>query len=82
LSPIFYIKLGFPAAIVMVEKLCQEGFYTNCASFPAVSLKNSGVRFTVTRHLSFKDIQSLVEAIARNLKEVLSAKSVATISPP
>jgi 7-keto-8-aminopelargonate synthetase-like enzyme len=72
LSPIFYIKLGFPAAIVMVEKLCQEGFYTNCASFPAVSLKSSGIRFTVTLHLSFKDIQSLVEAIARNLKEVLS----------
>jgi 7-keto-8-aminopelargonate synthetase-like enzyme len=75
ISPIFYIQFGSPSTmLIMVEKLFQEGFYVNSASFPAVALKNSGIRFTITRHLSFKDIQNLIEAIARNFREVLSTQ--------
>ncbi|MFA6994718.1 MAG: aminotransferase class I/II-fold pyridoxal phosphate-dependent enzyme [Candidatus Paceibacterota bacterium] len=74
-SPIFYIKLGHPeVAAYMVESLMNEGFYTNYAVYPAVSRRKSGVRFTVTRHLSAEDIHGLVEAIARNLPLVLKAR--------
>ncbi|MDD5410482.1 MAG: aminotransferase class I/II-fold pyridoxal phosphate-dependent enzyme [Methylobacter sp.] len=74
-SPIFYIKLGHPqVAAYMVERLMNEGFYTNYAVYPAVSRRKSGVRFTVTRHLSAEDIHALVEAIACNLPLVQKAR--------
>jgi 7-keto-8-aminopelargonate synthetase-like enzyme len=74
-SPIFYIKLGLPdVAGSMAKHLLDDGFYTNHAVYPAVSRRKSGIRFTLTRHLSAEDIQSLVEAIARNLPKVLDAK--------
>lgn len=75
-SPIFYIKLGHPdVAANMVERLMNEGFYTNHAVYPAVSRRKSGVRFTLTRHLSAEDIYGLVEAITRNLPLVLETRS-------
>jgi 7-keto-8-aminopelargonate synthetase-like enzyme len=76
-SPIFYIKLGLShIAGNMAKHLLNEGFYTNHAAYPAVSRRKSGIRFTLTRHLSFEDIHSLVEAIARNLPKVLKTKSI------
>lgn len=75
-SPIFYIKLGLPhIAGDMAKYLLDEGFYTNHAVYPAVSRRKSGIRFTLTRHLSAEDIHSLIEAIARNLPRVLGTKS-------
>jgi 7-keto-8-aminopelargonate synthetase-like enzyme len=71
-SPIFYLKLGLPhIAGHMAERLLSEGFYTNHAVYPAVSRRNSGIRFTLTRHHSEEDIYALVNTIARNLPHVL-----------
>ena len=67
-SPIFYIKVGHPyIAGDMAKYLLDQGFYTNHAVYPAVSRRKSGIRFTLTRHLSFEDIHSLIETIARIL---------------
>ncbi|MGZ5077267.1 MAG: aminotransferase class I/II-fold pyridoxal phosphate-dependent enzyme [Methylobacter sp.] len=75
-SPIFYIKLGLPhIAGDMVKKLLNDGFYTNHAAYPAVSRRKSGIRFTLTRHLSFDDIHNLIKAIAGNLPKKLATKS-------
>ncbi|MGZ4968908.1 MAG: aminotransferase class I/II-fold pyridoxal phosphate-dependent enzyme [Methylobacter sp.] len=76
-SPIFYLKLGLShIASNMAKHLLDEGFYTKHAAYPAVSRRKSGIRFTLTRHLSFDDIHNLVEAIARNLPKVLKTKSI------
>jgi len=70
-SPIFYVKLGLPeVAGEMAKYLLDDGFYTNHAAYPAVSRRKSGIRFTLTRHLSAEDIRGLIEAIARNLPKV------------
>ncbi|WP_036251697.1 aminotransferase class I/II-fold pyridoxal phosphate-dependent enzyme [Methylobacter sp. BBA5.1] len=75
-SPIFYIKFGHPhIAAHMVKRLQDEGFYTNHAVYPAVSLRKSGIRFTLTRHLSAEDIHHFVKAVARNLPQVLEKRS-------
>ena len=74
-SPIFYIKLGLPeVAGDMVKYLLDDGFYTNQAVYPAVSRRKSGIRFTLTRHLSAEDIHGLVEAIARHLPKIQKTK--------
>lgn len=77
-SPIFYIKLGLPhVAGQMAERLLHEGFYTNHAVYPAVSRRQSGIRFTLTRHHTAQDIRALVEAIARNLPLVVEKRAKA-----
>jgi len=84
-SPIFYIKIGHPyLAGDMAKYLLDEGFYTNHAVYPAVSRRKSGIRFTITRHLSFEDIYGLVSAIARILpkfRETSSRKKMVQCTP-
>jgi 7-keto-8-aminopelargonate synthetase-like enzyme len=75
-SPIFYIKVGHPhIAGDMAKCLLDEGFYTNHAVYPAVSRRKSGIRFTLTRHLSFEDIHNLISTVARILPTFVQANS-------
>lgn len=66
--PIRYIGVG-PAELSykMVARLMQAGFFTNVGIFPAVSVRRSGVRFTLTHHHRFEDIRGLVDAISELL---------------
>lgn len=74
-APIRYIGMGLPrVAYAMAERLQDEGFYTNVAIFPAVPIRSAGIRFTLTLHMRLDDIRLLVEAIARNLPQVLAAE--------
>ncbi|MDI1229989.1 MAG: aminotransferase class I/II-fold pyridoxal phosphate-dependent enzyme [Methylobacter sp.] len=74
-SPIFFVKLGRPeVAGEMAKSLLDQGFYTNHAVYPAVSRRKSGIRFTLTTHLSAEDIHGLVKAIARNLPKAMESK--------
>jgi 7-keto-8-aminopelargonate synthetase-like enzyme len=73
-SAIFFVACGLPkVAFNLVGRMINEGFYTNIASFPAVPETCSGVRFTMTNHITFEDIENLVKAFVyhhpRALKE-------------
>jgi 7-keto-8-aminopelargonate synthetase-like enzyme len=71
LTPIRFVPVGLPArARELVRRLMADGLYTNIATFPAVPMKQAGVRFTLTRHHRQQDIVRLVEALARHLPEV------------
>jgi len=66
--PIRYLAVGPPAmAYNVVGRLIDEGFFTNAGIFPAVPIKRSGLRFTITRHHELDDIVELVRAIAYHL---------------
>jgi 7-keto-8-aminopelargonate synthetase-like enzyme len=71
LTPIRYLTLGLPTvAQDVAERLLEDGFHVNLAIFPAVPMKQSGVRFTLTRHQRPDDIRALVHALARHVPEV------------
>jgi 7-keto-8-aminopelargonate synthetase-like enzyme len=71
-TPIRFIPIGLPqAAQELCRRLLDDGIYTNLAHFPAVPMKQAGVRFTLTRHHRPDDIAELVEALARHVPEVL-----------
>src|ERR1035441_3307937 len=55
----------------MISRMINDGFFLNLGIFPAVPMKNTGIRFTITRHHSFREIEKMVQALAKNLKEVL-----------
>tara|TARA_R110002072_G_scaffold4240_1_gene29923 strand:- start:9377 stop:11788 length:2412 start_codon:yes stop_codon:yes gene_type:complete len=64
-SPVFYIGTGMPeTGYNFVKKMMDEGFFVNLGLFPAVPVKNTGVRITIARHNQNEDIQKLVEAMA------------------
>ncbi len=62
--PVFFIGVGVPTTgYNMVKRLMNDGFFVNLGAFPAVPIKNTGVRFTISRHNEMDDIKQLVEAI-------------------
>lgn len=49
----------------------NEGFFVNLGLFPAVPVKNTGVRITVSRHNELEDIKGLVEAMEYHFPKAL-----------
>jgi 7-keto-8-aminopelargonate synthetase-like enzyme len=64
-TPIYFIGSGQPnVGYNLNKRLLNDGFYVNLAVFPAVSMNNTGLRFTITQHVSKENIYSLIEAIS------------------
>ena len=64
-SPIFFVGCGLPrVGFNLIERLMGEGFYTNIGIFPAVPETCTGVRFTLTNHITHQDIENLAKAFA------------------
>lgn len=72
ISPVFYIGTGMPkTGYNFVNRLMQEGFYVNLGIFPAVPVKNTGVRITISRHNQKEEIKGLVEAMEYHFPRAL-----------
>lgn len=63
-SPVFFIGTGMPVTgYKFVQRLMKEGYYINLGLFPAVPVKNTGIRITISKHNFKSDIKGLVEAM-------------------
>lgn len=64
-TPIRYITAGRDIETVggLGRRLQEAGYFVNTASYPAVPLKRSGLRITLTVHQTEDDIVGLVQAI-------------------
>lgn len=70
--PIKFIACGpLSVARKLSCELKQRGFLVNVASFPAVPMDKSGIRFTLHNWLRSEDIQSLVQEMAILLPQYL-----------
>ncbi len=75
--PIRFVGLGPQAAsTAMATHLLERGLLTSCALFPAVPAHQTGIRFTLTRHHEFEDIDLLLETLAEFLPEALARGGV------
>lgn len=71
-SPVFYIGTGMPVSgYNFVRRLLKESFYVNLGIYPAVPVKNTGVRITISRHNEAKDIKGLVQAMEYHYEAAL-----------
>lgn len=62
--PVFYIGTGSPATgYNFVNRLMKAGYYVNLGLYPAVPVKNTGVRLTLSSHNTVTDIAGLVDAM-------------------
>ncbi len=71
-SPVFFIGTGMPkTGYNFVSRLMKEGFYVNLGIFPAVPVKNTGVRITISRHNERSEIKDLVAAMVHHFPKAL-----------
>jgi len=71
-SPIFYIGLGLPrVGYAMVNRLLDEGYYTNIGIFPGVPVKCCGLRLAVTNGQTEDDIRGVLDAFQYHFPKVL-----------
>jgi 7-keto-8-aminopelargonate synthetase-like enzyme len=71
-TPICFVPIGRPElAREVARRLLDDGFFTNAATYPAVPVRQAGVRFMLTLHHRQSDIQHLVAALSRHLPQVL-----------
>lgn len=78
LSVIRFIGIGMnKVTINLIRRLMDEGYYTCLATFPAVSIKRTGVRITINRHLTHDDIKGLADALEYHLPKVIEEENYA-----
>lgn len=71
-TPIFFIKGGpIRMSYAVVQRLMTEGFFLTVATYPAVPLKRSGVRLSITRHHSLADLTALSQALEHHYPKAL-----------
>ncbi|HKC67307.1 MAG TPA: aminotransferase class I/II-fold pyridoxal phosphate-dependent enzyme, partial [Bacteroidia bacterium] len=74
--PIRFIGVGLPnVGYNLVNKLMQDGFYTNLGIYPAVPETCTGIRFTITNHHTEDDIINLCKSLAKNLPLALKEEN-------
>lgn len=71
-SPVFFLGTALPiTAYNLVKRLFNEGFFVNPGLYPAVPVKNTGIRITLSRHNQKEDIKALVQALEYHLPKAL-----------
>jgi 7-keto-8-aminopelargonate synthetase-like enzyme len=68
-------------AQAVVGELRERGFFSCVSTFPAVPINKPSLRFTVSRHNSFDDIQAMVDALVDVSAKVVPA-AVGRTTPP
>ena len=71
-SPVFFVGVSLPKiANSIIKKMVADGFYLNLGIYPAVPLKNTGIRFTITRLHTFSQIEEMIARLAYNFERTL-----------
>lgn len=71
-SPVFYLGLSTPkTAYNCIQRLYKDGFFLNLGIYRAVSIKNTGIRLTLSAHNEQDDIKQLAEAIEFHFPKAL-----------
>jgi 7-keto-8-aminopelargonate synthetase-like enzyme/predicted N-acyltransferase len=71
-SPVFFLGIGTPVtAYNFVHRLFKEGFFLNLGIYPAVPIKNTGIRITLSSHNQMQDIKTLTETMEYHFPKAL-----------
>ncbi|MGY5848621.1 aminotransferase class I/II-fold pyridoxal phosphate-dependent enzyme [Salegentibacter sp. HM20] len=72
-SPVFFIGTGTPqTGYALVKILMEEGFFVNLGLYPAVPIKNTGLRITISLKNEMEDILNLFLCLQKNYARILS----------
>ncbi len=60
----------------LVRRMLDAGYYVNLGIFPTVPIKQTGIRFTITRLHSFTDIHDMIHCLAHEFKAALQEEGI------
>ncbi|MGF2412936.1 aminotransferase class I/II-fold pyridoxal phosphate-dependent enzyme [Ferruginibacter sp.] len=64
-AAIFFIGVSLPKlGHKIVHQMLEKGFYVNLGVFPTVPMKQTGIRFTITRLHTKEEIQKMIATLA------------------
>ena len=76
-AAVFFVGMHLPKlGYNMVRRMLDAGYYVNLGIFPAVPMKNTGIRFTITRLHSFRQIEEMISTMARELPKALKEEGI------
>lgn len=76
-APVFFIGVSLPKiGYQLIEEMLNEGYYLNLGIFPAVPIKNTGIRFTITRLHTFTEIENMIAKLSFHFKNLLEKESL------
>jgi 7-keto-8-aminopelargonate synthetase-like enzyme/predicted N-acyltransferase len=74
---VFFIGVSTPKlGYRLVQKMMERGFYLNLGIFPAVPIKNTGIRFTITRLHTYKQIADMIAALKDEFETALQEEGI------
>lgn len=76
-AAIFFVGVSLPKlGHNLVKKMLDAGFYVNLGVFPTVPMKQTGVRFTITRLHTFKEIEKMVSTLAEMFPAAMKEENI------
>ncbi len=67
-AAIFFVGVSLPKlGDNVVKRMLTKGYYVNLGVFPTVPMKQTGIRFTITRLHTFKEIEAMVSTLSEEL---------------
>jgi 7-keto-8-aminopelargonate synthetase-like enzyme len=74
-SPLFFIPVGLPSAILnIIKRMKRKGYYLNSAGFPATPMKKGGLRFMINNKLTIEDIDQMLTTLKQEYISGLNAE--------
>lgn len=72
-TPIFFVGTGQPTVgYNLNSKIINDGYYVNIGLFPAVPIKNTGLRFTINNHLTKQEIKNFIDSLHYHYPKALA----------
>ncbi|GAA4838658.1 aminotransferase class I/II-fold pyridoxal phosphate-dependent enzyme [Algivirga pacifica] len=63
-SPLFFIPVGVPEHVSeILLRMKKQGYFLNAAFFPAAPMKRGGLRFLITRNVSYEQIEGMLTTL-------------------
>lgn len=76
-AAVFFVGVHLPkVGYNMVRRMLHAGYYVNLGIFPAVPMKNTGIRFTITRLHTFSQIERMIHTMAEELPKALKEEGL------
>ncbi len=74
---IFFVGVSLPKlGHNLVKRMLQSGYYVNLGVFPTVPLKQTGIRFTITRLHSFNEIENMIATLATHFPRAMKEEGI------
>ncbi len=81
-TPVWFARVGkHDDAVEVGRRMIESGYYLNLASFPAVPLGHSGLRFTHTLFHDLDQIEAMLRTLATHVLDVVGERVIDLADP-